>query len=888
MRRQFLEVLMFQSTVTVLDIGMYAWSRYIDDLLPLTGATVKTIQANDTNGLNVINQACDYLKENGAVLLIDMSSGQISPILMSFANANGLAVLSFNADSKMYSSVYDTYLYIHSPEIAFLEVIADIVDFENLSSIAVLHDDIFSYEVIPRRILSGKTAYHIYLKINLSIENIRNELFRRIKVLAIENIFIIGRDPNINKILKEAFANGMADKTINWFVIIKDDQLTCDGCKQTTNIVVINGQTDFEGRNKFVSYMKNLDPGYTSAMINVNDAFLFDLMRMVGEVLSPDLNNIKTSDCYARQFTNNETNIQAKQIIDSFKKVSMMGTYGPILFTEEGLLQQVNLKISKYEFRMGSRTNEVLLGFWSHNKGLNTTEGTIIKTRTRKTYSVVVVPYDPPYVYKTSNSTFQGFCIDLLQNIADRVGFDYDLYEVNDTHFGSLQEDGTWDGLVNEVLQKRADIAVGPISVMAERENVVDFTVPFSDPVGLTILMKKPAFQYSLVKFLTVLDGEVWGLIVASFFLFSILLWLFDKFSPFSYQNNPEKRNEKGPAKRIFTLKEGIWFCVTSLTPQGGGEAPRAISGRLVAATWWLYGFLLIAFYTANLAAFLTVNRMETPISSLDDLSKQQNIEYAPLNGSAALIYFQRMKHIEQKFYEIWRKMSLNDSLDPIQRAQLAVWDYPVSDKFEKLWEAMNRSEIPNTYEEAISRVMTGKFAFIGDSTQTRYQALINCEVEEVGEEFSRKPFAFFVQEGSSLRTQLSNAILELANERVLEALDTQWWSENKYRRECPSITDESDGISILNIGGVFLVIAIGTGMSLITLVFEYYWYRYRPSKQSTKYSIDTKVGKDGGTHTGNVSDIEESQSGQSEENGIRNKQAVHTNDAFVYISTGL
>lgn len=46
----------------------------------------------------------------------------------------------------------------------------------------------------------------------------------------------------------------------------------------------------------------------------------------------------------------------------------------------------------------------------------------------------------------------------------------------------------------------------------------------------------------------------------------------------------------------------------------GGGEAPKNISGRLVAATWWLFGFIIIASYTANLAAFLTVSRLEQPI----------------------------------------------------------------------------------------------------------------------------------------------------------------------------------------------------------------------------------------------------------------------------------
>lgn len=84
----------------------------------------------------------------------------------------------------------------------------------------------------------------------------------------------------------------------------------------------------------------------------------------------------------------------------------------------------------------------------------------------------------------------------------------------------------------------------------------------------------------------------------------------------------------------------------------GGGEAPKNISGRLVAATWWLFGFIIIASYTANLAAFLTVSRLETPITSLDDLAKQYKIKYAPVKGTASEVYFKRMAQIEDKFYE--------------------------------------------------------------------------------------------------------------------------------------------------------------------------------------------------------------------------------------------
>jgi len=59
-----------------------------------------------------------------------------------------------------------------------------------------------------------------------------------------------------------------------------------------------------------------------------------------------------------------------------------------------------------------------------------------------------------------------------------------------------------------------------------------------------------------------------------------------------------------------------------------------------------------MASYTANLAAFLTVSRLDTPIESLDDLSKQYKVQYAPVKNSYEARYFKRMADIEETFYE--------------------------------------------------------------------------------------------------------------------------------------------------------------------------------------------------------------------------------------------
>lgn len=129
-------------------------------------------------------------------------------------------------------------------------------------------------------------------------------------------------------------------------------------------------------------------------------------------------------------------------------------------------------------------------------------------------------------------------------------------------------------------------------------------------------------------------------------------MWFYERYSPDSYRNNREKYKDHEDENREFNYKECLWFCLMSLTPQGGGQAPMNLSGRLLAASWWLFGFIIITSYIANLTSFLTTPFLATPIESLADLCKQQEIQYAPLHGSIEAQYFERMKNIEEKFYE--------------------------------------------------------------------------------------------------------------------------------------------------------------------------------------------------------------------------------------------
>ena len=64
------------------------------------------------------------------------------------------------------------------------------------------------------------------------------------------------------------------------------------------------------------------------------------------------------------------------------------------------------------------------------------------------------------------------------------------------------------------------------------------------------------------------------------------------------------------------------------------------MSGRIVGSVWWFFTLIIISSYTANLAAFLTVSRMQSPIESADDLAKQTEIKYGTVKGGSTEGFF--------------------------------------------------------------------------------------------------------------------------------------------------------------------------------------------------------------------------------------------------------
>ena len=124
------------------------------------------------------------------------------------------------------------------------------------------------------------------------------------------------------------------------------------------------------------------------------------------------------------------------------------------------------------------------------------------------------------------NDRYEGFNVDLIEEISQILGFNYTIKLVADGNYGSYDKvKGEWSGMIGELQTQKADLVVADITITYEREQGVDFTMPFMN-LGVTILYKKPTKKDpNLFSFLSPLSFDVWIYIITAYLAVSLLLF---------------------------------------------------------------------------------------------------------------------------------------------------------------------------------------------------------------------------------------------------------------------------------------------------------------------------------------------------------------------------
>ncbi|KAM9310945.1 glutamate receptor 1 isoform 3-T3 [Gastrophryne carolinensis] len=502
-------------------------------------------------------------------------------------------------------------------------------------------------------------------------------------------------------------------------------------------------------------------------------------------------------------------------------KVRLEGLSGNVQFNEKGRRTNYTLHVLELKhkgIRQIATWNEddKLIPLATDAQAANETLGL-----QNRTYIVTTILEAPYVMYKKNadefegNDKFEGYCVELAQEIAKHVGFKYKLELVKDGKYGARDSDmKAWNGMVGELVYGRADLAVAPLTITLVREEVIDFSKPFMS-LGISIMIKKPQkSKPGVFSFLDPLAYEIWMCIVFAYIGVSVVLFLVSRFSPYEWHQEEFEEGKEPPTTdhtNEFGIFNSLWFSLGAFMQQGCDISPRSLSGRIVGGVWWFFTLIIISSYTANLAAFLTVERMVSPIESADDLAKQTEIAYGTLDSGSTKEFFKRSK--------------------------IAV--------FEKMWTYMRSAEpsvFVKTTEEGMNRVRKskGKYAYLLESTMNEYiEQRKPCDTMKVGGNLDSKGYGIATPKGSPLRNPVNLAVLKLNEQGLLDKLKNKWWYD---KGECGSgggdSKDKTSALSLSNVAGVFYILIGGLGLAMLVALIEFCYKSRSESKKMKGFCL--------------------------------------------------
>uniref|UniRef100_A0A8C1HEW8 Glutamate receptor n=1 Tax=Cyprinus carpio carpio TaxID=630221 RepID=A0A8C1HEW8_CYPCA len=537
----------------------------------------------------------------------------------------------------------------------------------------------------------------------------------------------------------------------------------------------------------------------------LSSALLFDAVHTVVAAVQ-ELN--RSQNVGATQLSCKSSKIweHGTSLMNYLRMVELEGLTGRIEFNSKG-------QRSNYALRIMQNTLNVFLlqiGQWHSEQGLSMERKlpslNVTDTLFNTTLTITTILENPYVMLRANhqehegNERYEGFCVDMLKELADILKFKYRIRLVGDGVYGVSGTNGTWTGMVGELISRKADLAVAALTITAEREKVIDFSKPFMT-LGISIMYRvhigrRPGY----FSFLDPFSPGVWLFMLLAYLAVSCVLFLVARLTPYEWYNpHPCLKGRCNLLINQYSLGNSFWFPVGGFMQQGSTIAPRALSTRCVSGVWWAFTLIIISSYTANLAAFLTVQRMEVPIESVDDLADQTAIQYGTMHGGSTMTFFQNSR------YQTYQRM----------------WNFMYSKQ---------PSVFVKSTEEGIARVLNSNYAYLLESTMNEYYRQRNCNLTQIGGLLDTKGYGIGMPLGSVYRDEFDLAILKLQEENRLEILKRKWWDGGK----CPKEEDHrAKGLGMENIGGIFVVLVCGLLVAIFMAVLEFVWMlRHTPATE--------------------------------------------------------
>ncbi|GFS44655.1 glutamate receptor 2.8 [Actinidia rufa] len=235
----------------------------------------------------------------------------------------------------------------------------------------------------------------------------------------------------------------------------------------------------------------------------------------------------------------------------------------------------------------------------------------------------------------TNTTTVTGYCIDvfdaIMATLPYAVPYEYVPFATPDG-----KPAGTYDDLVYQVFLGNFDAVVGDTTIVANRSQYVDFTLPYTESGVSMIVPIRDNKSKNAWVFLRPLTWDLWVTSFFSFVWIGFVVWVLE------HRINEDFR---GPPSHQTGMI--FWFSFSTMV-FAHREKVLSNLARFVVIIWCFVVLILTQSYTASLTSMLTVQQLQPTVTDVNELIN--NGEYVGYQeGSFVPGLLKQMKFNESK-----------------------------------------------------------------------------------------------------------------------------------------------------------------------------------------------------------------------------------------------
>ncbi|XP_071523389.1 probable glutamate receptor [Panulirus ornatus] len=329
-----------------------------------------------------------------------------------------------------------------------------------------------------------------------------------------------------------------------------------------------------------------------------------------------------------------------------------------------------------------------------------------------------------------------------------------------------IKKNGSWTGMVAELVKGNADIALASLDITEERSSAVDF------------LMAIVRTDYKLVMKRPTNDDQMWSTFTSEFqvevwWVLSLLVLVL----PLAMHVATHSRYDQK-----LSVMNSITIVGGALCGQGYHDEFRGLPSRLMFLTVMMLHVLVLAHYTSQLVSSMAVGPPLPDISALADVRRHSPLRLGFIEGSSVTEYLRTSQ----------------------------------SSEHQQIWQSLTPKDLVLSREEGMKRVMTHPFVFLVAENYLNNKYGKDCRYLILPKPYFPSMSAFAIRKGSPLIPVLNKIILRMKTTGLMMKWHKEWMPTPV---ECNDI--EFSPVELRIVVTPFILLGTGMAIALFFLAAE-------------------------------------------------------------------